>query len=364
MTTSLFVWGMVQSFLMGTILLTVKHTRYNRLLSSIFLAISVNILFQYLLRFTLLKHDVPQLLVVPDCLDLLLPTLLFLYIKDTVNKAAGKKDLVFFLVPVSWSLVLLTYVAIHQNFEFASFIGTTVHWISLWVIVVWKLLLFVIALFYLKKTKRPLRKKQRVPFFWPRTLLVFLGLITYISLCNLVFFFFKHIGSGLGDSVFIIGRAITLNYILFTCFILFMSVYFFVSTSSVFTKPPLGENNRESVDAPQLEAILEAVDTQKLYLDPRLSIRSLSEQLDVPFYTLSKLLNEHVGKSFNEFINEKRVAEAQRLLELPENKESTIYAIAVESGFKSESGFYSNFKKFTSVTPNQYKKQVRQKETA
>lgn len=347
---------------MGSILLIVKNTRNNRLLSSIFLVVSANILFQYLLRFTLLKHEVPQLLVIPDCLDLLLPTLLFLYIKSAVNKALFRQNLLVYAVPVGWSMVLFTYVATQQDFEFASFIGTTIHTISLGVIVVWKLFLFVTALQYTKHLKLSQVKKQPMSLSWHRTLLVFLGLITYIGLCNLLFVLLRYLSDGSDHSIFVIGRIATLNYILFTCFILLMSVYYLISTSNVFTKLPSDRSNRELGDGQQLAALLKKVDAQKLYLDANLSIRSLSEQLNIPPYILSKLLNEHLGKSFNEFVNEKRIAEAQRLLESPEKKESTIYAIAIESGFKSESGFYGNFKKFTKMTPSQYKKHAYQEE--
>lgn len=363
MTTSLFLWGIIQSFLMGTILPVVKNKKCSRLLSSIFLVISANILFQYLLRFTFLKYDIPELLVIPDCLDLLLPTLLFLYIREVANKSINTKDLALYIVPLGWFLVLFAYVASHQDFEFASYISTTMHRISLSVIVVWKLLLFVAALLHLKALEPSTKKKHRTLLSWPQTLVTFLGLITYIGVCNLLFFLLKQF-NGFGESIFVIGRIATLNYILFTCFILFMSVYFFINTPDVFTKPPSGGGHREPSDARQLALILKTVDAQKLYLDANLSIRSLSQQLDIPPYVLSKLLNEHLGKSFSEFINEKRIAEAQRLLELPENNESTIYAIAVDSGFKSESGFYVNFKRLTKMTPNQYKKYVRQEEIA
>ena len=349
---------------MGIVLLTAGSAKKKRLLSSIFLVVSLNILFQYLLRFTDLKHDVPPLLVIPDCLDLLLPSVLFLYVKGLVSKIGSKNDLMLYAVPVGWACVLFAYVAAHPDFQFASYIGTTIQGASLSLIVLWKLLLLTIIGYYAKVTSLPLSKKSRMLLSWLQTLIMFLGLITYISVCNLVFFFLKQHGDSLGDSILVIGSLVTLNYILFTCFILFISIYFFINNPSVFTKSLRSEVNQVPSSLEQLTLILETVDTQKLYLNPELSTRNLSEKLRIPPYILSKLLNEHLGKSFSEFINEKRIAEAQRLLELPENRDSTIYAIAVDSGFKSESGFYVNFKKFIRMTPNQYKRRVLSEETA
>ena len=80
MTAALFIWGFIQSFIVGVSVPAVKKTKNNYLLSSIFVATSLNIFFQYFFRFAEAKHDFIRLLVTPDFLDLLLPTLVLVYI--------------------------------------------------------------------------------------------------------------------------------------------------------------------------------------------------------------------------------------------------------------------------------------------
>ncbi|UTA48311.1 helix-turn-helix domain-containing protein [Simiduia sp. 21SJ11W-1] len=105
-------------------------------------------------------------------------------------------------------------------------------------------------------------------------------------------------------------------------------------------------------NAERLEALMKQ---DKLYLDATLTEKALAEKLGVPSYYLSRLLNQVVGKRFNEYINEKRVEEAKRLLLAADSNNKTMFAISLDAGFKSESVFYTNFKKFTGVTPRVFK---------
>jgi AraC-like DNA-binding protein len=52
------------------------------------------------------------------------------------------------------------------------------------------------------------------------------------------------------------------------------------------------------------------------------------------------------------------VEETKRLLKSEKSKDLTLFAIAIDSGFSSESVFYTNFKKYVGMTPNQYKKKA------
>jgi AraC-like DNA-binding protein len=97
---------------------------------------------------------------------------------------------------------------------------------------------------------------------------------------------------------------------------------------------------------------------EKIFLDSQLNEKLLAEKLDIQSYYLSKLLNEHLNCSFTEFINKARIEETKRLLGLDKAKDMTLFAIAIDSGFSSESVFYTNFKKYVGMTPNQYKKRV------
>jgi ligand-binding sensor domain-containing protein/AraC-like DNA-binding protein len=114
----------------------------------------------------------------------------------------------------------------------------------------------------------------------------------------------------------------------------------------------LGPELAEKI-APQL---LRAVEEEKLFLNPSLSLRDLAQRLRTHPNHLSRVINEKFGLSFNDFINRYRIDEAKRRLADPEERDASILDIALESGFFSKSVFNTAFKKFSGTTPSEFKK--------
>lgn len=96
---------------------------------------------------------------------------------------------------------------------------------------------------------------------------------------------------------------------------------------------------------------------QKKYLDPYISLESLSEELNMSSGNLSSLINKYGNRHFSDYINDFRVEQVKRIIKDEEYANYTIVAIGLESGFNSKSTFYAAFKKFTNLSPSQFKKQ-------
>ncbi len=97
----------------------------------------------------------------------------------------------------------------------------------------------------------------------------------------------------------------------------------------------------------------------KPYLDRELTIYDLSEQLQIPRHFLSEVINEHMGKNFYNLVNDYRVEEVKKRLEDPDFKQLTILAIAFDSGFNAKSSFNTIFKEKTGMTPSEYLKTIK-----
>lgn len=106
------------------------------------------------------------------------------------------------------------------------------------------------------------------------------------------------------------------------------------------------------------EKLLKYVEGEEIYLDADLSLRSLAEKIAMHPNQLSWLLNESIGKNFNEFINHYRVQAFKRLAQDPTKSNLTILGLAYESGFNSKTVFNTYFKKETGLTPSQYLKKL------
>jgi len=102
------------------------------------------------------------------------------------------------------------------------------------------------------------------------------------------------------------------------------------------------------------EKLLKYMDEQKPYLKSDLKISDLADSLSVPYYHLSQLINDDFLVNFYDFINKYRVEEAKKML-VEDTRNYKIIAIAYEVGFNSKATFNRVFKKYTDLTPSEFK---------
>ena len=93
----------------------------------------------------------------------------------------------------------------------------------------------------------------------------------------------------------------------------------------------------------------------KKFTDPYLSLESLAKELKISKGHLSFLINTYSGQNFSDYINELRVVQVKKWILDHDFVNYTIESIGLESGFNSKSTFYNAFKKFTDLTPSQFK---------
>ena len=102
----------------------------------------------------------------------------------------------------------------------------------------------------------------------------------------------------------------------------------------------------------------ELMKSNRIYQNENLNLAMLAEAMDLTSHQCSELINVQFGMSFSRYIREQRVAAARHLL-LSE-PESSILAISLETGFKSQSNFYAAFKEITGQSPGDYRKSLYQ----
>ena len=107
--------------------------------------------------------------------------------------------------------------------------------------------------------------------------------------------------------------------------------------------------------------IILLVEKEKLYLNPDLTLRDLASLAGTDQKTMSLILNEGIGKNFNDFINGYRIKEVQHKLLDPMYDHYTHVAIGLDCGFNSKSSFNMVFKKFARMTPSEFKQKFKKK---
>lgn len=106
---------------------------------------------------------------------------------------------------------------------------------------------------------------------------------------------------------------------------------------------------------PELDQLEIWMAAERPFLDPDLALSDLAGRLGLNQRQLSKLLNDGAGVGFYGFINRFRIGEAMRLLDDPAEAETSMEAICLLSGFRSQSSFTEAFQKVTSQTPDAYR---------
>lgn len=119
------------------------------------------------------------------------------------------------------------------------------------------------------------------------------------------------------------------------------------------------EKSKQSLIS-QAEASLRMVQLQelmqqrKLYLNPRITREKLAKEAQVSPRTISSILNQHHGQSFNDFVNSYRIEEVKVQLHSKKIRTQTITGIALDAGFNSQATFQRVFKNIVGVTPKEY----------
>lgn len=105
--------------------------------------------------------------------------------------------------------------------------------------------------------------------------------------------------------------------------------------------------------------IREALEVKKIYLDSKVTLSQFAKSTGMSPHDLSYVVNNEWNLNFNELLNTYRVNEAKQLLQDQKYDRATMFAIAIDAGFNSESSFYTVFKKITGTSPKRYRDTIK-----
>jgi AraC-like DNA-binding protein len=152
-------------------------------------------------------------------------------------------------------------------------------------------------------------------------------------------------------------------YLLSSLFIYILG-YFSLKTPEIFSPatekesgPKYGDNRLSDDLREQLSsALVTYLQESEIWKDNQLSLNQLAEKSGFSAHHISQVLNDHLGKSFNDFLAEFRIQAV--CAQLLSESDKSILDIAMECGFSSKSSFNASFKKITGTTPSAYRKSI------
>lgn len=105
-----------------------------------------------------------------------------------------------------------------------------------------------------------------------------------------------------------------------------------------------------------VNTLLRLLDVEHIYRRPKISIRSLADELALPEYRLRRLIHEELGfRNFNAFLHHYRIREACEALSDPGQARTPILTIALTVGYQSISTFNRAFREVLGETPSTFR---------
>lgn len=115
-----------------------------------------------------------------------------------------------------------------------------------------------------------------------------------------------------------------------------------------------GSDNGPEISTELLHKFERYMKEKKPYLHSDYSMETAAEQLNTNRTYISILVNKAYKKNFREFINEKRIDEAKRVMKA--SPDAILEEVAASSGFNNASQLTRKFKELTGMTPRQWQK--------
>jgi AraC-like DNA-binding protein len=363
--------GIVQALFLGYFFIfSKKGNRQANVCLGLLLLGFVCSMTEILLCYTNLMFKMVWLIDFAEPTNFLFAPLFYLYVRITLNKPFKKSDWFHFL-PFLLYLIYKSVVFFPADYpeKYNAYISAyypelphlptptgmwnnTVYRISDYTneLFLISMIIYSVANIWLlmttfKEKNLPFFSNQNITLAWARRMSFW-----FISIMVIFVIFKKTFPHDLGDHL--IAAHLTLIIYLISINVIKNSAFFTQENKEAkkYEKSSLTFEIQENT----LAKIKYLMETEKPFLNDSFSMPTLAKQLSVSPHHLSQILNESLGQSFFDFTAQYRIQEAQKLL--TENPNVKIEEISEQVGYNSKSAFNSAFKKFTGVSPSQFRK--------
>ncbi len=103
--------------------------------------------------------------------------------------------------------------------------------------------------------------------------------------------------------------------------------------------------------------LLMLMEQERPYTRDDLTLNHMAEMLSITPHNLSEIINSRLDQNFFDFVNQYRVEQVKKDLLNPEKQNMKVLAIAFDAGFRSKSSFNTTFKRYTNLTPSEFRRQ-------
>ena len=129
---------------------------------------------------------------------------------------------------------------------------------------------------------------------------------------------------------------------------------FFAFPMMKYEKSSLSDENKEMI----LSKIRKEMQDNSYFTNNLASLPGLAKQINETSHHVSQVINEKLNKNFFELLASYRVEHAKKLIQKDKDSKLTVEELADIVGYNSKSSFNIAFKKYTLMTPSEYRKSL------
>lgn len=325
---------------------------------------------------------VPHLLILPISISFLMGPVHYLYCKYLIDPQTEykKKDYLHFIPFLIYQIVLLKELFKSDKELINSLVDISAESISgvflafNWIITIHVLFYVTITLLRIQKYSSSIKQvfssieKLKLNWLWYITLFIGLGMVVFLIENTFL----------LGG--YIISDQFELSNIIFSVYVvaigylgmlksdIFLSKEFsdnvneLENVDNIISKESTEKYRRSGLTEERANAIIKSLSVlmqnEMPYMDSTLTLNKLAEKLSVSPHNLSEVINTKLNQNFFDYVNSYRIDKVKKDLADSGKQNITLLAIAIDAGFNSKSSFNSTFKKFTGMTPTEYKRSL------
>jgi AraC-like DNA-binding protein len=328
--------GIINLFIVAMFLFFSKkgNLHANKILGFLLLAACLKLSFAFILNF---EHgwDMPIRIICffSEVGYLLLGPLLLMYIRAQAQKTTSKLFITSF-VTISAIYTFLD-VIIYYNYP-------------LWPGQIFFLVFLVIAFFEIKEFSTKFKHKASLVTdrFWLWTL--FINFVLIWITVNLIM---------IDLSMYMFELCSIFTILFYIDAYILVKQYWLNKGDEVVIQKYINSNLSTDEGNEIINRLQQLMERENSYIDPEITLPKVAEKINVKPYKLSQVINQKMNMSFNEYINSYRINAIKEALK-SSDQDIKIASFAVDYGFNSISSFNTAFKKFTNLTPSQYRNEI------
>lgn len=136
-----------------------------------------------------------------------------------------------------------------------------------------------------------------------------------------------------------------------------LAYYLVSSRNAPITPQQTGQQQPTADDERILARVSEALDQNALFANENLSLALLARRSGLTVREVSGAINRLTGLNVSQFVNNRRIEEACRMLEEPK---ASVTKVQLECGFSTKSNFNREFRRVTGMSPSRYRSALKQ----